>query len=182
SSGSDYVTYTTAYGETRNIVLNDGSKVILNANSSLTWKTDWKTDSIRFAKLQGEAFFDVARVELSSADATISNVGGERMPFQVKTPDLVIDVLGTMFNVSDRRGETQLHLEEGSIKLELLDSRHEVREGSDLNTSRKKMIQPVAVNTILMLPGETVEYSAKSMKLEKLNSEKSESLTEWREG
>ncbi|HLU92821.1 MAG TPA: FecR domain-containing protein [Membranihabitans sp.] len=182
SSGSDYVTYTTAYGETRNIVLNDGSKVILNANSSLTWKTDWKTDSIRFAKLQGEAFFDVARVELSSADATISNVGGERMPFQVKTPDLVIDVLGTMFNVADRRGETQVHLEEGSIKLELLDSRHEVREGSDLNTSRKKMIQPVAVNTILMLPGETVEYSAKSMKLEKLNSEKSESLTEWREG
>lgn len=181
-SGPDYLTYTTGYGETRNIVLNDGSKVVLNANSSLTWNNDWKVDSVRFAELKGEAFFDVARIDQSALNIPLSQATGKRIPFQVKTSDLIIDVLGTMFNVSDRRGETQVYLEEGSIKLDLLDSGNIEPKGSDPGGKHKPDTVAGSKNYVLMLPGETVEYSAKSQILEKLNPEKSESLTEWKEG
>ena len=74
----------TGRGENTGIVLPDGSRVLLNADSRLTWNRDF-TDSLREIHLTGEAFFDVVRDTLR--------------PFVVHTGDMDVKVLGTTFNV-----------------------------------------------------------------------------------
>ena len=54
-------TLTTAFAEQKSIELPDGSKVLLNANSSLTFKESWSMDANRQVWLEGEAFFEVAK-------------------------------------------------------------------------------------------------------------------------
>ena len=39
--------------------------------------------------------------------------------FEVITPDLTVEVLGTSFNVSSREEQTEVFLEEGKIRLDL---------------------------------------------------------------
>ena len=70
--------------ETRNVILPDGSSVLLNRHSSLSYPKRFKSDN-REVQLTGEAYFEVA-----------SNV---EVPFIVKTADMEITVLGTSFNV-----------------------------------------------------------------------------------
>jgi len=72
----------TGIGETRQVVLLDGSEVILNANSTLSYsKRQW--DDKRAVYLQGEAFFKVKK-------------GSD---FVVKTDQGQVKVLGTQFDV-----------------------------------------------------------------------------------
>lgn len=71
-------------GENTEILLPDGSKVQLNADSRLTWSPNF-SDSIRQIHLSGEAFFDVAH--------------DSQRPFIVHTENLDVTVLGTTFNV-----------------------------------------------------------------------------------
>jgi len=66
------------------IDLSDGSKVTLNAGSSMKFAVD-PSSSERKIILQGEAYFDVARDTLR--------------PFVVEAGSTVIEVLGTSFNV-----------------------------------------------------------------------------------
>jgi len=66
------------------LLLPDGSKVWLNSESRLEYKSNFN-DSIREVVLEGEAFFDVVK------DKT--------RPFIVHTSDIDIRVLGTAFNV-----------------------------------------------------------------------------------
>ncbi len=75
--------FTTAIGEQQAIELPDGSKVWLNAASSLTY--DPNAPSQRSVTLVGEAFFEVAR--------------DEDKPFVIQTGDVVTTVLGTSFNI-----------------------------------------------------------------------------------
>ncbi len=77
-------TTTTDRGENHEIVLPDGSTVWLNADSKLTWKSDFLGGS-RDIHLVGEAFFDV-----------VSDPG---RPFIVHTGNMDVKVLGTQFNV-----------------------------------------------------------------------------------
>jgi len=181
-AGSDYITYKTGFGETKNIVLDDGTTVILNANSELSWITDWNKDKARYALLQGEAYFKVAHIDLETGSETLSSNLSERMPFQVKTTDVVIDVLGTTFNVSDRRGETQVYLEEGSVQLGLLTK--EISQNKTKNNTRQNRVEEKSkpVKTVLMKPGESIGYSAKTGALERDKSEDMESLTQWKDG
>jgi transmembrane sensor len=65
------------------IMIADGSMISLEANSSIKYKRDYASDSIRKVYLQGEAFFDVAR--------------DPRKPFVVFTNDIATEVLGTSF-------------------------------------------------------------------------------------
>lgn len=180
-SRPDYLTYTTGFGETRDIVLNDGTAIILNANSRLTWKNDWKNDTVRYAELEGEAFFDVAHVNISKPDHPDIENKSARLPFRVQTSDLLIDVLGTTFNVADRRGETKVYLESGSIQLGLLDSLT-----TDDQYSKDRIRVPGRTSTvrnpIIMEPGESLAYSARSQKLKQHESETAESMTEWKDG
>lgn len=98
------VTYQTAYGETKAIVLPDSSTVILNANSTLTHQADWKDYPDRTVTLTGEAFFTVRHVR-------------DHRKFLVQTPTVVVEVVGTAFNVHHRRGRAQIALREGKVTL-----------------------------------------------------------------
>ena len=99
-----YRTYDTAYGETRTFVLPDHSQVTLNAHSSLKVPRKFLWEHQREVWLAGEAFFSVSRRP-------------DRATFTVHTPDLRVEVLGTRFNVSQRRGITRVVLSEGKVKL-----------------------------------------------------------------
>ena len=99
-----YDTYSTAYGMTKNILLDDGSEITLNANSKLKVPKDLVNNNIREIWLDGEAFFSVAKRP-------------DGVKFSVHTDNLNIEVLGTKFNVSNRRGKTEVVLNEGSVKL-----------------------------------------------------------------
>lgn len=92
--------YSTEYGETKTLYLEDGTKIILNANSAL------RLDSDRTVYLEGEAFFYVKHLTDNS-------------PFVVITSELDINVLGTEFNVNSRRKETAVILNSGSVQLQL---------------------------------------------------------------
>lgn len=72
-------------------VLPDGTKVLLNAQSSLTFPTDFSGLATREVVLKGEAFFDVAE--------------DKNHPFIVKTQGINIVVLGTAFNLKSYEGD-----------------------------------------------------------------------------
>ncbi len=122
-----YRTYATRSGETRSLVLPDGSQVALNANSTLKVARDLPGTHGREVWLTGEAFFTVAKRP-------------DRARFVVHTTDLDVEVLGTRFNVTQRRGDTRVVLSEGKVKL----------------VPRT----PGRARSVLMAPGDLVQVSA----------------------
>lgn len=96
-NNSGAVSFVTLRGDKKEIYLPDGSKLVLNADSELTYPKAFN-DSIREVTLVGEAFFDIKR-----------NVN---KPFIVNTNSIKIRVLGTSFNVKsyskDKKVETTL--------------------------------------------------------------------------
>jgi transmembrane sensor len=102
------ITYSTPYGTVAQVTLPDGSVVTLNGNSTLRLHPDWTGRNKREVWLEGEAFFAVTR-QVSP--------GGEYAKFTVHSSRLAVDVLGTKFNVTDRRGRTRVVLNEGKVSL-----------------------------------------------------------------
>ncbi|PHN07888.1 FecR family protein [Flavilitoribacter nigricans] len=98
---------TTPYGQTEKAELPDGSVVILNANSRLSYYEHWETGADREVWLEGEAHFTVEPKPATGAK------------FLVNTSDLSVKVLGTVFNVYARSQGTRVTLEEGKVTLEL---------------------------------------------------------------
>ncbi|MEQ9442643.1 MAG: FecR domain-containing protein [Cyclobacteriaceae bacterium] len=131
-------TFKTPYGETRTILLEDGTQVILNANSELTVSNDWLDQPEREVFLEGEAYFSVTQRTQSQA----------LMPFVVHTEDLSIQVVGTQFNVNSRRGETHVVLDEGKVALQIPETAAETMEPGDYiaYSSDKKEITRQQVN------------------------------------
>jgi len=100
-----YKTLATSYGETKSVLLEDGTKVVLNANSSLTIPRLGFGEYTRNVSLKGEANFSVAHLP-----------GDQK--FVVKTadgPDVV--VLGTEFTVYNRLHQFKVSLSKGKIQL-----------------------------------------------------------------
>jgi transmembrane sensor len=89
-----------------NLTLSDGSKVWLNAGSSLTYPTAFM-GSERAVEMSGEGYFEIAH--------------NASMPFKVKKNDVAVEVLGTRFNVHafDDGDEVIITLLEGSVKTAL---------------------------------------------------------------
>ncbi len=86
------------------VILQDGSRVQLNARSTLHFPTRF-SKAERRVKINGEAYFEV------SHDAS--------RPFQVETHDQTVEVLGTHFNLKaydDERYSTTTLLE-GSVRI-----------------------------------------------------------------
>lgn len=92
----------TRLGERAQVTLPDGSKVWLNACSSLEYKKSFFSRK-RGAKLNGEAYFEVAH--------------NKTFPFIVSSGNSEIKVLGTKFNIRGNDDENYLSatLVEGSI-------------------------------------------------------------------
>lgn len=105
-----WTTTRTAYGEIRRLTLWDGSKIVLNANSSLSYPATHKGGDMQ-VRLEGEAYFSIVR-----------KTGGQARTFSVQTSEGTIAVLGTRFNVNTRREDTEVVLEEGKVQVEVADT------------------------------------------------------------
>lgn len=92
----------TAYGETHRLVLDDGTTVVVNANSIVRYQAERP----REIWLEGEAFFNVAHTHNDT-------------PFRVHTSDMTVNVLGTEFNVNTRHQKTDVVLRNGKVQLAL---------------------------------------------------------------
>lgn len=99
-------TISTPNGGQYALVLPDGTKVMLNAASSLTYPASFHGKE-RLVQLDGEAYFEVAK--------------NKQMPFKVKSGSQVVEVLGTHFNINAYSDETSMKttLLEGSVKISL---------------------------------------------------------------
>lgn len=102
---NNYNTIETPVGGQYQIVLPDGTKVWLNAASSLKFPSTFARLVSRKVELRGEAYFEVAK--------------NKQQPFIVKTTEQDVEVLGTHFNINTYKDEqvVKTTLLEGSIKI-----------------------------------------------------------------
>lgn len=110
-----YNTMATPRGKQFQLALPDGSKVWLNAESSIKYPTSF-TGKERRVEVTGEVYFEVQRQPLSAA---AGGVRGKK-PFIVTINDqLSVEVLGTRFNVNAYTDEATIRttLLEGSVQL-----------------------------------------------------------------
>lgn len=105
TSASAYNTVETPRGGEYRVSLPDGSRVWLNAASSLKYPSSFGARSERRVELRGEAYFEVAH--------------DKAKPFRVVTQGQTVEVLGTHFNINSYADEsaTTTTLEEGSVKV-----------------------------------------------------------------
>ena len=99
-----YNTLTTPRGRQYQIILPDGSKVWLNAASSITYPIAFSGNE-RMVTITGEAYFEVTK--------------NKAMPFRVKVNDMEVEVLGTLFDINSYgdEGNIQTTLLEGSVRV-----------------------------------------------------------------
>ncbi len=94
----------TEYGQVRKNILPDGTEVILNAHSVITYDKQWEQGTTREVWIKGEAFFHVKKTP-------------EHAKFIVHTDAFDIEVTGTSFNVINDDGKSSVILKEGSVKI-----------------------------------------------------------------
>ncbi|MDR3715152.1 MAG: FecR domain-containing protein [Puia sp.] len=87
----------------RNIVLPDGSTVVLHAGSTLDYPAGFP-DSSREVSLQGEAYFDVRH--------------DNKRPFIIHTGKVRTIVLGTAFNISSDSNRVTVSVTGGKVRVE----------------------------------------------------------------
>ncbi|MEN0052576.1 MAG: FecR domain-containing protein [Mucilaginibacter sp.] len=104
SASSEINTVSTPRGGQYQLVLNDGSKVWLNSASSVSFPAVF-TGKTRDVEITGEAYFEVVK--------------NPSKPFRVKTNNVLIEVLGTHFNVMAYNDENSVKttLLEGAVKI-----------------------------------------------------------------
>jgi transmembrane sensor len=123
-----YKTYETTYGQTMDVILQDGSRVSLNSNSRLKVPRLGFYGPVRQVFLAGEAEFSVRH--------TVDN-----QRFVVKTSDsFQVEVLGTEFSVFSRARGTKVALKSGSVRIDYEqgnENKEMVMEPGDLATLDK---------------------------------------------
>ncbi|MDR6197171.1 FecR domain-containing protein [Siphonobacter sp. SORGH_AS_0500] len=144
------ITIRTDYAQHKKVTLPDESVVTLNANSSISYHRAWRWKSVREVWVNGEAFLEVNHLNKDPKQIRRQD------QFQVHANQLTIEVLGTKFNVKERRNQVLVALLEGKISVR--DSRQ----------------------TLLMKPGEVVHYDGQ---LKKQNIRQVQSVPQaWLEG
>lgn len=109
-----YNSIVTPKGRQYKLILSDGTKVWLNAASSLHYPVYFGGDQRR-VEVSGEAYFEVAEKK---------NQRGQKLPFTVKVlhenkSSAEVEVLGTHFNINayDDEADTRVTLLEGAVKV-----------------------------------------------------------------
>lgn len=144
----DILNIKTGLGGFYRVELPDGSIVNLNANSNLHYAASYMRD--RKLTLSGEAYFEVKKMI----------VDDKRMPFEVKTDQQTIKVLGTQFNVRTSSGFEETLLFEGSLDVRAVKS------------SKSNILSP----------GDLIRVAANQISRNKLNEGEIEELVAWKEG
>lgn len=111
SSVSHLMSLATPKGGTYQITLPDGSKVWLNAASTLRYPSRFDGKE-RVVELEGEAYFNIRQQTSDTRHQT-------KLPFKVITYGQTVEVLGTQFNISTYHDdpETKTTLVEGSVQV-----------------------------------------------------------------
>jgi len=102
--------------EEKSVLLSDGTKVILNSDSELTYNRNYNENN-RSVHLIGEAYFSVEKGNI---------------PFNVLTPYGKISVLGTSFNIRARNDGFEVGVNDGEVQVS--------NENSLLNLSKGQLI------------------------------------------
>ncbi|UKJ08482.1 FecR family protein [Solitalea lacus] len=135
SQAESYNTIETPRGGEYQINLPDGSKVWLNAASSLRFPTMFNGNE-RKVELAGEGYFEIAK--------------DKAHPFKVITQKQQVEVLGTHFNINayNDNGDTKTTLLEGSVKASLINSSDSrmLKPGEQMIVNQEK-ISVVEVDT-----------------------------------
>jgi transmembrane sensor len=122
-----YNTLSTPRGGTYALVLADGTKVWLNAASSIHYPTAF-TQKERRVEIKGEAYFEVA--------ASVKNA--VKQPFIVSANGMEVEVLGTHFNVNaytDEESSTVVLLE-GAVKVNKGGATRPLQPGQQANVDK----------------------------------------------
>jgi ferric-dicitrate binding protein FerR (iron transport regulator) len=143
------IQYATNRGEQQKITLPDGSVVFLNERSTLAYTDNWSKGADREVQLQGEAYFQVEEKVYS----------GQKVKFMVVTRDVTVEVVGTEFNVNDRKQGTRVFLNEGRVRLSLKNL------GEIIN----------------MVPGDLVQYDAATGQVDNRRPQQ-RNMISWLEG
>ena len=107
------ITHETSYAEQKTISLPDGSEVVLNAKSAINFtKKNWPNN--RIIQLKGEAFFKVKKGST----------------FSVQTPNGLVKVLGTQFNIKDTDTFFEVVCYEGKVSVTNNKNEHVLTTGN----------------------------------------------------
>lgn len=95
----------TGHGERVSMTLPDGTQVVLNSQTTLSYSPGHFDDKHREVKLEGEALFDVSH--------------RDKLPFILHSDKMDLKVLGTKFNVRARKSDayTEVKLLRGKVLL-----------------------------------------------------------------
>jgi len=127
--------FATATGQRQSVTLEDGTRVDLNARTSLRISMSGSERHVALAS--GEAYFQVAK--------------DKSRPFFVETPAGSVRVTGTMFDVSsDGRDRLQVGVVEGSVQVHPDASRtYSLRPGDELTASASKVdVTPLSADSL----------------------------------
>jgi transmembrane sensor len=154
SNGQQAITYnmlTTPRGGQYQLLLPDGSKVWLNAASSIRYPTAFAAKERR-VEVSGEAYFEIAGDAVKPFTVTIfpadgSSRGGE------------VEVVGTHFNINAYGDEQAIvtTLLEGKIRITPINVVKDQSVGTDIKNQK-----PETKNYKLLLPGEEAQIGNKA--------------------
>ncbi len=126
----------TPVGGEYNLTLSDGTRVWLNAASRLQFPSVFRKDR-REVQAEGEVYFEVAK------DAA--------RPFRVRTGGVVVEVLGTSFNIrAYPEEEYKTTLVEGSVAVNYLDKTMKIKPGQQWVLGKTgPRVQEVKVKSVI---------------------------------
>ncbi|NML38790.1 DUF4974 domain-containing protein [Chitinophaga sp. G-6-1-13] len=126
-----YNTLSTAAEQMYPLVLSDGSRIWLNAASTVRFPVTFSHQE-RAVELSGEAYFEIA------PDA--------RRPFRIKVGQMTVDVLGTDFNINAYPDEASINttLVQGAVRVNSGDNSLQLAPGEQSQVKANGNIRKVA--------------------------------------
>ena len=122
-----YCVVSTPAATTTLVTLSDGTRVMLNANSTLEYPASFDDAEVREVSLKGEAHFEVTK--------------NPHRPFVVKAGEMQTQVLGTVFDVKAyRKDAPKVTLMQGKVKVSNADTEIEMRPGQTATLQADKIV------------------------------------------
>lgn len=122
-------TILTGEGELKTLSFSNGSRIVLNSNSSLTYTLGLLRYETIEITLNGEAWFDV------------KNSRNDIPVFAVSTPDGIIRDIGTQFLVTVREESSRVVLQEGLVEIEQNHSISQAGEADIFQVKKGEMVE-----------------------------------------
>ena len=122
-----YCVVSTPAATTTLVTLSDGTRVMLNANSTLEYPASFDDAEVREVRLKGEAHFEVTK--------------NPHRPFVVKAGEMQTQVLGTIFDVKAyRKDAPKVTLMQGKVKVSNADTEVDMRPGQTATLQADKIV------------------------------------------